>query len=181
MVKQTPRNMGFWFRWWEDAWRLEPHGSGNHPPPNNNLFSVSEMKRIIHQSKIDKTYVGSSGYNGSRSSSQCWILSRWWEDAWRLEPHGSGNHSPPNSERFAISEREAFLVVSALTGNILVCIIPILVFRAVTRKNWFDRVLGIPVETQLESFCRKKSNVWKVKPIIHQSKVDKNICRTFWI
>ena len=58
--------------------------------------------------------------------------------------------------RFAISECAVFLAVSALTGNILVHIIPILVFRALTRQNWFDMVLGIPVETQLGIFCRKK-------------------------
>ena len=58
--------------------------------------------------------------------------------------------------RFAISECAVSLAVSALTGNILVHIIPILVFRALTRQNWFDMVLGIPVETQLGIFCRKK-------------------------
>ena len=58
--------------------------------------------------------------------------------------------------RFAISECAVFLAVSALIGNILVCIVPILVFRALTRQNWFDMVLGIPVETQLGIFCRKK-------------------------
>ena len=58
--------------------------------------------------------------------------------------------------RFAISECAVSLAVSALTGNVLVHIIPILVFRALTRQNWFDMVLGIPVETQLGIFCRKK-------------------------
>ena len=58
--------------------------------------------------------------------------------------------------RFAISECAVFLAVSALTGNILVHIIPILVFRALMRQNWIDMVLGIPVETQLGIFCRKR-------------------------
>ena len=51
------------------------------------------------------------------------------------------------------------LAVSALTGNILVHIISILVFRAQTRQNWFDMILGIPVETQLGIFCRKKDTL----------------------
>ena len=45
------------------------------------------------------------------------------------------------------------LAVSALIGNILVHSIPILVFRALTRENWFDMVLGILVEAQLGNFC----------------------------
>ena len=57
--------------------------------------------------------------------------------------------------RFAISECAVSLAVSALTGNVLVHS-PILVFRLLTRQNWFDMVLGILVETQLGIFCRKK-------------------------
>ena len=59
--------------------------------------------------------------------------------------------------RFVSSECAVSLVVSALTGNILFHIIPILVFRALTRQNWFDMVLGIPVETQLGIYSRATS------------------------
>ena len=58
--------------------------------------------------------------------------------------------------RVAFSESAIFLAVSALTGNVLGCMISIPLFRALMRRNWFDMVLGIPVETQLGIFCRKK-------------------------
>ena len=57
--------------------------------------------------------------------------------------------------RFAISECALCLAVSALTGNILVRMIPILVFRALTRQSWFDKAVGIPVESQLGNGWRK--------------------------
>ena len=68
---------------------------------------------------------------------------------------GAGGQFAAGSLGSAGSECAVFLAVSALTGNILVRTIPILVFRALTRQNWFDMVLGIPVETQLGIFCRK--------------------------
>ena len=58
--------------------------------------------------------------------------------------------------RFAISECAVSLAVSALTGNILILTILILMFRALTRKSWFDMVSGIPVEAQLGIFRREK-------------------------
>lgn len=60
-----------------------------------------------------------------------------------------------------VSECATFLAVSAITGALLICIIPILVFRTLTIQNWFDMNLDIPVDTQLGIFCKKKKEMRK--------------------